>query len=151
MLETDKVFAGSLPENYDCHMVPLIFEPYAADIARRAASLSPSAVLETAAGSGVVTRALAPKLPRGASYIVTDLNQPMVDCTASRQPPDTRTKRRQADALALSFENAALRLALRARPIRRAGARTEAPMLRERDQLVVELNRPAHCVVAHHE
>ena len=59
MLETDKVFAGSIPENYDRYMVPLIFEPYAADIARRAASLSPSAVLETAAGSGVVTRALA--------------------------------------------------------------------------------------------
>ena len=70
MLETDKVFAGSIPENYDRHMVPLIFEPYAADIARRAASLSPNAVLETAAGSGVVTRALAPRLPRGASYIV---------------------------------------------------------------------------------
>ena len=76
MLETDKMFAGSIPENYDRYMVPLIFEPYAVDIARRAASLSPSAVLETAAGSGVVTRALAPRLPRGASYIVTDLNQP---------------------------------------------------------------------------
>ena len=36
MLETDKVFAGSIPENYDRHMVPLIFEPYAADIVRRA-------------------------------------------------------------------------------------------------------------------
>ena len=103
MLETDKVFAGSIPENYDRYMVPLIFKPYAADIARRAASLSPSAVLETAAGSGVVTRALAPRLPRGASYIVTDLNQPMVDYAASRQPPDTRIKWRQADALALPF------------------------------------------------
>src|ERR1700756_5663666 len=65
MLETDKVFAGSIPENYDRYMVPLIFEPYAVDIARRAASLSPSAVLETAAGSGVVTRALAPKSAPG--------------------------------------------------------------------------------------
>jgi hypothetical protein len=46
MLETDRVFAGSIPENYDRYMVPLIFEPYAADMARRAASLSPSAVLE---------------------------------------------------------------------------------------------------------
>jgi hypothetical protein len=88
MLETDKVFAGSIPENYDRYMVPLIFEQYAADIAQRAASLSPSAVLETAAGSGVVTRALAPRLSPGASYIVTDLNQPMVDYAASRQPHD---------------------------------------------------------------
>jgi ubiquinone/menaquinone biosynthesis C-methylase UbiE len=110
MLDTDKVFAGSIPENYDRYMVPLIFEPYAADMARRAASLSPRAVLETAAGSGVVTRVLAPRLPLGASYIVTDLNQPMVDYAASRQPPDTRIEWRQADALALPFEDAAFDL-----------------------------------------
>jgi ubiquinone/menaquinone biosynthesis C-methylase UbiE len=110
MLETDKVFAGSIPENYDRYMVPLIFEPYAADIAQRAASLSPGAVLEIAAGTGVVTRALAPKLSPGASYIATDLNQPMVDYATSRQPADTRIKWRQADALALPFENAAFDL-----------------------------------------
>jgi ubiquinone/menaquinone biosynthesis C-methylase UbiE len=110
MLETDKVFAGSVPENYDRYMVPLIFEPYAADMAQRAASLSPSAVLEIAAGTGVVTRALAPKLSPAASYIVTDLNQPMLDYAASRQPPDSRIKWRQADALALPFENAAFDL-----------------------------------------
>ena len=110
MLEADKVFAGSIPENYDRYMVPLIFEPYAADIARRAASLSPSTVLETAAGSGVVTRALAPKLSPSASYVVTDLNQPMLDYAASRQGPDSRIKWRHADALALPFENAAFNL-----------------------------------------
>jgi ubiquinone/menaquinone biosynthesis C-methylase UbiE len=106
MLETDKIFAGSIPENYDRYMVPLIFEPYASDIAHRAASLSPNSVLEIAAGTGVVTRALAPKLPPNANYIVTDLNQPMVDYAASRQPQDTRIKWRQADALALPFDNA---------------------------------------------
>jgi ubiquinone/menaquinone biosynthesis C-methylase UbiE len=110
MLETDKVFAGSIPENYDRYMVPLIFAPYAADLARRAASLSPGAVLETAAGTGVVTRALAPKLSPGASYMVTDLNQPMLDYAASRQPSDNRLKWRQADAMALPFENAAFDL-----------------------------------------
>jgi ubiquinone/menaquinone biosynthesis C-methylase UbiE len=107
MSETDKVFAGSIPENYDRNMVPLIFEPYALDLAQRAASLSPSSVLEIAAGTGVVTRALAPKLSPGASYIVTDLNQPMLDYAASRQAPDSRIKWRQADALTLPFENAA--------------------------------------------
>ena len=106
MSETDKVFAGSVPENYDRHMVPLIFEPYATDIARRAASLSPDAVLETAAGSGVVTRALAPRLSPSASYFVTDLNQPMLDYAALRQPPDARITWCQADALALPFEDA---------------------------------------------
>src|SRR5205085_9715150 len=53
------------------------------------------------------------------------------------------------DRVLLHIADAALRLALRARPIRRAGARTEAPMLCERDQLVVELNRPALRVVVH--
>jgi ubiquinone/menaquinone biosynthesis C-methylase UbiE len=106
MLETDRVFAGSIPENYDRYMVPLIFEPFATDIAQRAAALSPSVVLETAAGSGVVTRALAPRLPPGASYTVTDLNQPMLDYASSRQAPDTRIDWRQADALALPFEDA---------------------------------------------
>lgn len=110
MLETDKVFAGSVPENYDRYMVPLIFEPYAADMAQRAATLSPGAVLEIAAGTGVVTRALAPKLSRDASYIVTDLNRPMLDYAASRQAPDSRITWRQADALALPFENAAFDL-----------------------------------------
>ena len=82
MLEADKLFAGSIPENYDRYMVPLIFEPYAADIAHRAASRTPGAVLETAAGTGVVTRALAPRLPHGASYVVTDL-----------KPADARLRR----------------------------------------------------------
>src|SRR3569832_39924 len=107
MLEADNLFAGSIPEKYDCHMVPLIFEPYAADMARRVAALSPSAVLEIAAGSGVVTRDLAPRLSKDASYVVTDLNQPMLDYAASRQPPDPRITWRQADALALPFEDAA--------------------------------------------
>lgn len=110
MSETDKVFAGSIPENYDRYMVPLIFEPFAADLARRAASLSPSAVLEIAAGTGVVTRALAPKLSTSASYVVTDLNQPMLDYAASQQGPDSRIEWRQADALALPFEDAAFDL-----------------------------------------
>ncbi|MEO6842442.1 MAG: methyltransferase domain-containing protein [Bradyrhizobium sp.] len=110
MLETDKVFAGSIPENYDRYMVPLIFEPFAADLAQRAASFLPITVLEIAAGTGVVTRALAPKLSLGASYVVTDLNQPMLDYAASRQAPDSRIKWRQADALALPFKDAAFDL-----------------------------------------
>ncbi len=106
----DKVFAGSIPENYDRYMVPLIFESYARDIARRAAALSPKAVLETAAGSGVVTRALAPGLSPDASYVVTDLNQPMLDYAATRQDADDRISWRKADAQALPFEDAAFDL-----------------------------------------
>lgn len=106
MLETDKLFTGSIPENYDRYMVPLIFEPFAADLARRAASFSPTAIMEIAAGTGVVTRALAPKLAAGASYVATDLNQQMLDYAAVRQGPDSRIQWRQADAVELPFEDA---------------------------------------------
>jgi len=106
MGDTDKVFAGSIPKFYDTLMVPMIFEAYAVDMAERVAAASPRAVLETAAGSGVVTRALAPRLRADARYVVTDLNQPMLDYAASRQPTDARIEWRQADALALPFDDA---------------------------------------------
>jgi ubiquinone/menaquinone biosynthesis C-methylase UbiE len=106
MAESDKVFAGSIPKVYDTLMVPLIFEAYAGNLAERVAALSPGSVLETAAGSGVVARALAPKLGSGARYVVTDLNQPMLDYAAARQGPGSRIEWRQADALDLPFEDA---------------------------------------------
>jgi ubiquinone/menaquinone biosynthesis C-methylase UbiE len=106
MAQGDKVFAGSIPKFYDTLLVPLIFEAYAADLAGVVAGFSPRSVLETAAGSGVVTRALAPKLSADARYMVTDLNQPMLDYAASRQEPDGRIEWRQADALSLPFKDA---------------------------------------------
>jgi len=107
MADRDRVFAGSIPKLYDTLMAPLIFEAYAADMAALVAAFSPDSVLETAAGSGVVTRALAPKLSADACYVVTDLNQPMLDYAATRQGSDRRIEWRQADALDLPFEDAA--------------------------------------------
>lgn len=103
MSEGDKDFVGTIPEVYDAYLVPLIFEAYANDLARRAASLAPATILETAAGSGVVARALTALLAPGARYTVTDLNQPMLDHAASRQEPDSRLTWQQADALNLPF------------------------------------------------
>lgn len=109
---SDKVFSGSIPEFYDKLMVPLIFEAYAADTAALAAACAPAAVLETAAGSGVVTRALAPRLAASAHYVVTDLNPAMLDYAAKRQAPDERIEWRQADALDLPFDDASFDLVL---------------------------------------
>lgn len=106
MAESDRGFAGSIPQLYDTLMVPLIFGAYAADMAELVAAAGPGAVLETAAGSGVVTRALAPRLRADARYVVTDLSQPMLDHAASRQGTDSRIEWRQADALALPFADA---------------------------------------------
>ncbi len=105
MADSDKVFAGSIPELYDTYLVPMIFERYADDLAGRVAALDPDHVLETAAGSGVVTRALAERLGPSARYVVTDLNQPMLDHAAKRQGADARICWQQADALNLPFDD----------------------------------------------
>ncbi len=106
MTATDKVFAGSIPEIYDRYLVPLIFEPYALDMAKRVGAASPREVLETAAGTGVLTRALATHLPAHVRIVATDLNQPMLDRAKSQQASDPRIEWRQADALQLPFDDA---------------------------------------------
>src|SRR5258708_946153 len=105
MVTTDKLFTGSIPEIYDRFLVPLIFEPYALDLARRLTATDPREILETAAGSGVLTRAIESRLPGYARITVTDLNQPMLDRAMSRQPGNRRIDWKQADALALPFED----------------------------------------------
>jgi ubiquinone/menaquinone biosynthesis C-methylase UbiE len=102
---TDIRFAGSIPELYDSHLVPLIFEPYAADLAKRVAAHHPSRVLETAAGTGVVTRAMAHALPAHVELVATDLNQPMLDRAAATGPPRPVIWQ-QADATRLPFDDA---------------------------------------------
>src|SRR3954468_12831175 len=102
MAGTDKLFAGNIPEIYDRFLVPLIFEAYARDVAEGVAETEPHDVLETAAGTGVLTRALASRLPE-ARIVATDLNQPMLDHAAGRQPAESQVVRRQADALSLPF------------------------------------------------
>jgi len=102
--DTDKIFSGSIPKLYEAYLVPLIFEPYAADVANRLASRSPARVLEIAAGTGVVTRHLASVLPERVSIIATDLNQPMLDMASAigtRRPVEWR----QADAMHLPFQD----------------------------------------------
>src|SRR5690349_14961647 len=105
--ETDKTFAGSIPTFYEEYLVPLIFAPYAEDLANRLASRQStrklSRVLEIAAGTGVVTRHLASKLPAEVSIVATDLNQPMLD-TAADRGTSRPVEWRQADAMQLPFE-----------------------------------------------
>jgi ubiquinone/menaquinone biosynthesis C-methylase UbiE len=106
MATTDKLFAGSIPELYERLLVPLIFESYARDLAARVAAPAPRDVLETAAGTGVATRAMAARLPAAVRIVATDLNQPMLDQAAKRLVGDARIEWKQADALALPFADA---------------------------------------------
>jgi ubiquinone/menaquinone biosynthesis C-methylase UbiE len=105
MSDADRKFAGSIPALYDRYLGSLIFEPYAADLAARVTALAPARVLETAAGTGIVTRAMVRALPAGAEIISTDLNQPMLDYAAA-QPGAERVAWRQVDAQDLPFPDA---------------------------------------------
>jgi len=107
MTAADKVFDGSIPHFYDTFMVPLIFQVYADDLADRIAKMRPLSVLETASGTGVVPRALSKLLSKDARYVVTDLNQPMIDHAASKQPDDRLIEWLQVDALDLPFRDEA--------------------------------------------
>jgi SAM-dependent methyltransferase len=100
----DTIFASSVPALYEKYLVPLIFQPYADDLARRVAALRPSKVLEIAAGTGVVTRALAAALPTDVAITATDLNQAMLD-EASARGTVRPVNWRQADAMQLPFED----------------------------------------------
>jgi ubiquinone/menaquinone biosynthesis C-methylase UbiE len=108
MTETD-LFKHSTPELYDRYMVPLLFEPYAQHIAEHVAAFRPERILETAAGTGVATRAVAARLPE-ATIVATDINPAVVEYAAARMPPGVDL--RAADAQALAFEDASFDLVL---------------------------------------
>jgi ubiquinone/menaquinone biosynthesis C-methylase UbiE len=108
MTATDTVFAGSIPAIYDQYMVPLVFAPYARLVAERTVELRPRRILETAAGTGVVTEELHRALPE-AEIIATDLNAPMLEQAARRlNAPNVRFQ--PADAQSLPFANASFDL-----------------------------------------
>jgi SAM-dependent methyltransferase len=105
MSDTDSVFAGSVPRIYEAYLVPLLFAPYAADLADRLAARMPTRVLEIAAGTGVVTRALASALRADVAIVATDLNPAMLE-QAAAAGTTRAVEWRQADAARLPFPEA---------------------------------------------
>jgi SAM-dependent methyltransferase len=100
MTTSDTRFTGSIPALYEEHMVPLLFEVYADDLAARFSGMEGGTLLEIAAGTGAVTRALARALPNVA-IVATDLNEAMVHEGRARSPQSITW--RVADAQALPF------------------------------------------------
>lgn len=103
--DADRAFAGAIPVLYERLMVPLLFAPYAEDLAARVAALSPGRVLETACGTGAVTRQLARRLPPATEIVATDLNGPMLEAAATAT--GARPVRFEVvDAMSLPFDDA---------------------------------------------
>lgn len=94
--ETDHLWVGSMPEAYERWLVPTVFRPFAADLARRVTARAPRRVLELAAGTGVLTRELV--AATSAEVTATDLNDAMVGLGREKEPGATW---RRADAMQL--------------------------------------------------
>ena len=98
----DKAFTGSIPKIYETYLVPLLFQDYAADLVTRVAARAPTRMLEVAAGTGVVTRAMAKGLPASTAIVATDLNPAMLEQAAAigtSRPVEFKP----ADAMQLPF------------------------------------------------
>jgi len=101
-------FAGSIPENYHRILGPILFETYAKDMAARLTALRLPAgarVLETAAGSGIVTKSLLGVMPPQSQLLATDLSEPMLTLARGFVPADPRLTFSQADGCALPFKD----------------------------------------------
>jgi SAM-dependent methyltransferase len=97
---------SDLAHFYDVGLGPVIFADYAADMARRVAAAKPRTVLEIAAGTGIVTRALRDALPATASLTATDLSPGMLEIAKAKFTGDENVAVQPADALALPFPDA---------------------------------------------
>jgi ubiquinone/menaquinone biosynthesis C-methylase UbiE len=96
-------FVGSIPENYDRYLGPVLFEPYAADLVGRLKVPEQASVLEIACGTGIVTRRLRDRLDLSVRIVATDLNDAMMSYAAQKFRPEDRIEWKQADATELPF------------------------------------------------
>lgn len=106
-LQATPTFVGTVPEFYDRCLGPVMFSGYAAEMAKRVAGHAPKTVLETASGTGAVTRAMLAALPASAHITATDLSADMLQWASHTLGADDRMTLRQADAQALAEPDAA--------------------------------------------
>lgn len=98
-------FVGSIPDFYERGMGPVIFVDFAADMAQRVKALNPRLVVETAAGTGILTRALRDALPGRTKIIATDLNPPMLEIARRKFARGEPMVLQPADAVNLPFDD----------------------------------------------
>ena len=103
-MSNDAAFTGSIPELYETVLVPMMFLDFANELAEVVAQDGPADVLETAAGTGILTRALHRALP-GATITATDLNPAMLEQAAASLPGSDAVRWVQANAQELPFED----------------------------------------------
>lgn len=95
-----------MPEKFDRHLGPVLFEPFAVDFAGRIDLPEGARLLELACGSGILTRHLRERLPATVRIVATDSNEAMVEYARARLRPEGNIEWRQAEAAALPFADA---------------------------------------------
>jgi SAM-dependent methyltransferase len=105
MADRDEAFVGSIPENYDRYLGPLLFHEAADDMASRLEVRPGMRVLETACGTGILTERLLARLAGRGDLVATDLNEPMLAYAASKLPARHDLEWRPADATNLPFDD----------------------------------------------
>jgi SAM-dependent methyltransferase len=100
----DDILPSSVFDTYDELLVPLVFQAYADDLVRRITDVHAGSILEVAAGTGAVTRAMARSLPGDVSITATDLVPGMID-RARRVGTARPVTWDQADVMALPYES----------------------------------------------
>ena len=107
MAEQHAAFVGSIPPNYDRYLGPLLFYPYADDLAARLPVARGTRVLEVACGTGIVTGRLVRRLASQGTLVATDLNDAMIAHARAQIPDDPALEWRQADGTSLPFPDRA--------------------------------------------
>src|SRR5918996_1406299 len=103
-MSADYMLLGSLASHYDEHLGPILFEPYAEELAASLPELRSGTLLEIAAGTGILTRALDRTLPPSVDIVATDISRHMLAYGASKCA-SRRTWWQYADATALPFRD----------------------------------------------
>jgi ubiquinone/menaquinone biosynthesis C-methylase UbiE len=102
-ITNDAAYVGTIPEHHHRGIGPFLFEPYARHTAERVKALGPGRVLETACGTGIVTRRLREVLPADALLVASDLNLPMLAMAQKTVGIDAAVEWTQADMCNLRF------------------------------------------------
>ncbi len=102
--DTHAQFTDDIPRLYDRHLGPVVFDPYARELASRIAATGPRRVLEIACGTGILTARLREALDASASLVATDLNPPMLQFARAKLP-GAAIEWRQADGSRLPFQD----------------------------------------------
>jgi ubiquinone/menaquinone biosynthesis C-methylase UbiE len=104
MSDQNAAFAGSIPAAYDRYLGPILFQPYAEDMAARLKVDGHGSVLELACGTGILTRVLRDRLPATTRLVATDLNEPMFRTAAQKFQQGEAVEWQQTDASSLPFD-----------------------------------------------